>query len=171
MHGTSNRDTHLYPPHNISSVCLTTTTYVRRSGRITNGMWIGRTTLQDSAFLSPTPTPLEWPSEEEPRSSYQAPVVWKLAQPQTAGPRYIRGRRTIYSYFTSNAKPWAPDGMFSSIKYEHFIQVSSNQKHVFIMSTDVRCGQESISKQLCYILPAVMLVSPAVTHAFRRVRK
>jgi len=33
--------------------------------------------------------------------------------------------------------------MFSSIKYEHFVQVSSNQKHVFIMSADVRCGQES----------------------------
>jgi len=36
--------THLYPPHNNSSVYLTTTTYVRRTGRITNAMW--------------TPTPL-----------------------------------------------------------------------------------------------------------------
>jgi len=45
--------------------------------------------------------------------------------------------------------------MFSSIKYEHFVQVSSNQKHVFIMFADVQCGQESISKQPWYILPAV----------------
>ena len=48
MHGASNRDTHLYPPHNISSVYLTT--YVRRSGRITNGMRSGRTTPQDLHF-------------------------------------------------------------------------------------------------------------------------
>jgi len=57
MHGTSNRDTHLYPPHIISSVYLTTTTHVRRSGRITNGMRSGRTAPQDSAFSSPTPAP------------------------------------------------------------------------------------------------------------------
>jgi len=35
--------------------------------------------------------------------SHRAPVVRKLAQPQTAGQQYICGRRTIYSYFTSNA--------------------------------------------------------------------
>ena len=57
MHGASNRDTHLYPPHNISSVHLTTTTYVRRSGRITSGTWSGQTTQQGSAFSSPTPAP------------------------------------------------------------------------------------------------------------------
>ena len=56
MHDASNRDTHLYTPHN-NSVHLTTTTYVRRSGRITNGMRCGRTTPQDSAFSSPTPAP------------------------------------------------------------------------------------------------------------------
>jgi len=39
------------------------------------------------------------------------------------------------------------------------------------MFADVRCGQESISKQPWYTLPAVMVVLPAVTHAFRRVRK
>ena len=33
------------------------------------------------------------------RFTHQTPVVWKLAQPQNAGTRYIRGRRTIYSYF------------------------------------------------------------------------
>jgi len=37
MHGVSNRDTHLYPPHNNPSFYLTITTYVRRTGRITNG--------------------------------------------------------------------------------------------------------------------------------------
>jgi len=61
--------------------------------------------------------------------------------------------------------------MFSSIKYEHFVQVSSNQKHVFIMFADIQCGQESISKQPWYNLPAVMVVLSAVTQAFRRVRK
>jgi len=35
--------------------------------------------------------------------THQALVVWKLAQVQAAGPRYIRGWRTIYLYFTSNA--------------------------------------------------------------------
>jgi len=75
--------------------------------------------------------------------THQAPVVWKLAQVQASGPWYICGWRKIYSYFTSNANRWAPGHMFSSIKYEHFVQVSSNQKHVFIMSADVRCGQES----------------------------
>jgi len=38
-----------------------------------------------------------------PNQLHQAPVVWKLAQVQAAGPRYTRGRRTIYSHFTSNA--------------------------------------------------------------------
>jgi len=52
MHGASNRDTHLYPPLSNSSVHLTTTTYVRRSGRITSGTRSGRTTPQDSAFSS-----------------------------------------------------------------------------------------------------------------------
>jgi len=52
MHDPSNRDTHLYPPHNNSSVYLTTITYMRRSGRITSGMRSGRTTLQDCALSS-----------------------------------------------------------------------------------------------------------------------
>jgi len=103
--------------------------------------------------------------------THQAPVVWKLAQVQAAGPRYIRGQHTTYLHFTSNAKCWAPSRMFSSTKYEHFVQVSNNQKHIFIMSAEVRCGQESISKQPWYILPAVIMVLPAVAHAFYRVRK
>ena len=37
-HGISNQDTHLYPLHIKSSVHLTATTEVRRSGRITDGM-------------------------------------------------------------------------------------------------------------------------------------
>ena len=45
-----NRDTHLYPQHNNSSTSLTIITYVRRSGRIINGMRSGRTTPQDSAL-------------------------------------------------------------------------------------------------------------------------
>jgi len=35
--------------------------------------------------------------------THRAPVVWKLAQAQNAGPRYIHGRRKIHSYFMSNA--------------------------------------------------------------------
>ena len=71
-HGVSNRDIHLYPPHNISSVHPTT--YVRHSGRITNGMRGGRTAPQDSAFSSPTlaPTIPVWPSQEEPGSDSTA---------------------------------------------------------------------------------------------------
>jgi len=42
VHGASNRNTHLYPPHNNSSVHLTTTTYVGRARRITNGVGSGR---------------------------------------------------------------------------------------------------------------------------------
>ena len=74
MHGASNRDTHLHSPHNNSSVHLTTTTYVRRIGRITNGMRCRGTTPQDSAFSSPTPTPIppERPSQEEAGSDLTA---------------------------------------------------------------------------------------------------
>jgi len=70
MHDASNRDTHLYPPHNNSLVYLTTTTYVRRTGRITNGMRIGRTVPQDSAFSSPTPA--NTPPERPPKKSLDA---------------------------------------------------------------------------------------------------
>ena len=103
-HGASNRDTHLYPPHNISSVHLTTTTtYVRRSGRITNGMRSGRTTPQDSGFSSPTPTATlpDWPSQEEPGSGLTAsePVsdvsdpactngVWPPLRPVSVAQKY-----------------------------------------------------------------------------------
>ena len=50
LHGTSNRDTHLYPTHNNSSVFLTSTTYVRRSRWIINGTRSGWTTPQNSAL-------------------------------------------------------------------------------------------------------------------------
>ena len=40
-------------------------------------------------------------------------------------------RCAIYSKFTSNAKRWAQGCMFSSTKYEHFVHVSSNQKHIY----------------------------------------
>jgi len=44
----------LVPAHN-NLLVYVTTTYVRRSGRITNGMRNGRTVPQDSAFSLPTP--------------------------------------------------------------------------------------------------------------------
>ena len=66
MHGALNRDTHLYPPHSNSAVYLTTT-YVPRSGRLTDGMWSVWTTLRYCAPSSPTsaPTFLEWPCQEQ----------------------------------------------------------------------------------------------------------
>ena len=51
-HGISNQDTHLYPLHNKSSVHLTTTTEVRRSGRITDGMRSSRRALRDFVLSS-----------------------------------------------------------------------------------------------------------------------
>ena len=56
-------------------------------------------------------------------------------------------RTTIYSWTsvrytrTSNPNRWSPGHMFSSIKYEHFVQVSSNQKHVFIIFATVWSGE------------------------------
>jgi len=96
MHGISNRDAHLYPPHNKSLVKLTISTEVQRSGRITNGMRGGWTTPHDSVLSSPTPAPtlLVWPSQEQrgsgltasaPVSDVCAPActngVWPLLRP------------------------------------------------------------------------------------------
>ena len=63
----SNRDTHLYLSHNNSSVHLTITTKVRRSGVITDGMRSDWRALRDSVLSSPTPAPslLEWPYQEQ----------------------------------------------------------------------------------------------------------
>jgi len=75
-HGASNQDTHLYPLHSNSSVYLTTTTYVRRSEEITNGMRSGRT--RHRIFNPDTSThPLESTSQEEPVSDLtaSAPVL------------------------------------------------------------------------------------------------
>ena len=62
MHGISSRNTLLYPPENNSPVHLTTTTEVRRSGRIADGMWSDWRTPRDSVLSSQTsaPTLLEW---------------------------------------------------------------------------------------------------------------
>ena len=69
MHVTSERDTQLYPPHNNTSVWLTST-HFRSTRRITNGMRCGRTTIQGSALSSPTPanTHQEQPSQKKPGS-------------------------------------------------------------------------------------------------------
>jgi len=68
-----NQDTHLYLPHNNSSVHLTTTE-VWHSGQITDGMWCSWRTLQDSLLSSliPTSTFLEWPCKEQCGSSLTA---------------------------------------------------------------------------------------------------
>jgi len=74
MHIASNRDTHLYPPYNDSPVHLTTTTNLRHTGRITNGMRSGRTIPEDSSFSCPTPIPSEWPSKKESGSGWNTIV-------------------------------------------------------------------------------------------------
>ena len=51
MHGASSRDTHLYPPHN-NSVFLTTTTYVRCSGRSSVECGGGRQPCKTPHFIS-----------------------------------------------------------------------------------------------------------------------
>jgi len=84
------------------------------------------------------------------------------------------GRRPIVCLWPVNdilvlhfkCQPLSARSYVFSIKYEHFVQVSSNQKHIFIMFADVWCGQGSISKQPWYILLAVMVVLPAVMHCF-----
>ena len=70
MDGISNRETHLYPQQNNSSVQLTTTTYVRRSGQVTDGMQSGWRPLRHFVLSSPTPTPalLECLSQEQHES-------------------------------------------------------------------------------------------------------
>jgi len=67
MHGVSNRDTHLYLLHNSSLAQLITSSEVRLSARITDGMRSGWTRLRDSLISSPllTPTLLEWLLQEQ----------------------------------------------------------------------------------------------------------
>jgi len=87
----SNRDSHLYPPHN-SLVHLTTKTEVRRSGRITDGMPSGLRAQRDSVLSSQTsaPTLPEWPFQTQrglcltapaPASGISAPVYTKGVWP------------------------------------------------------------------------------------------
>ena len=75
----SNRDTHLYQPHNNSSVHLRTSTEVRRSGQITDEMRSSWRALRDSILSSPTcpPTILEWPCQEHrgPSLAASAPLM------------------------------------------------------------------------------------------------
>ena len=74
MHGVSNRDTHLYPPHNNSLAYLRTTTYVPLTKRITDGTRSDSTALRDSVLSSPTPalTPLDCPRQEQRGSGLTA---------------------------------------------------------------------------------------------------
>ena len=67
MHDIFHRDTQLYPQHNNSSLELTTTTEVWRSGRINDGMRSGWRTLRGSTLSSMTSAPpfLEWPRQEQ----------------------------------------------------------------------------------------------------------
>jgi len=69
MHGISNRDTHVYLPHN-SIIHLTTTTEMRCSGWITDGMRSGCRTLRDSI----------------PSSRYWHPPSWNGPAKNSMGP-------------------------------------------------------------------------------------
>ena len=60
---------HLYPPHNISSIHLTTTTEMRRSGRIIDEMRSGWRTLRDSVGLFSSPTPEPTSQNDIPKTS------------------------------------------------------------------------------------------------------
>jgi len=73
----------------------------------------------------------------------QMPVVWKLLNRRLPVHNIFVDWCTIYSYFTSNANRWALGRMFSCIKYKHFVQVSSNQKHICIMWFDVQRGRRA----------------------------
>jgi len=66
MHVISNPDTHLYLPHDNSSVHLTTTE-LQRSGQITDGMRSCWRTLQDLVLSSLTlaPSLLEWSRQKQ----------------------------------------------------------------------------------------------------------
>jgi len=68
MHGALTRDTHLYPPHN--SLVHLTTTYVQRTGRITNGMRSGRQPVTILTVGLGGPCPLQifgWPPLAPPQ--------------------------------------------------------------------------------------------------------
>ena len=101
--------------------------------------------------------------------THQAPVVWKLALPQTAAPRYIRGpvHNILVLYF--KCQPLSSGLHVFLYKVWTFRTCLWQPETIYIMLFDVRCGQENISKW--NILSAVMAVLRAVTHAFRRVRK
>jgi len=79
MYGASNRDrpTHFCLSHNNWSVCLTKATYVRRTGRIPNGMWSGRTYLQDfRIFISDTGTHLSGMTPKNSLGLAKPPPHW-----------------------------------------------------------------------------------------------
>ena len=95
-HGILNRDAHLYPPRKNSSVHLITTTYVLRSGWITDRMRRGWRTIRDAVLpsLTSAPTLLEWPCQQQrvsgltasaPVSDVSVPAytngVWPLLRP------------------------------------------------------------------------------------------
>ena len=88
---------------------LTTTTYVRRSGRIINGTRSGRTTPQNSAlqFQTPMHTHLEWPSQEGPGSgsTASAPVSDVSAPACTMGFSLLWG---LWVWRRTNRRPCRP---------------------------------------------------------------
>jgi len=81
---------HLCPPYDNSSVHLTTTTEVRRSGRTTDGMRSSWRALRDSVLLSLTsaPTLPDWPCQEQRgygSNATSAPVLDVVAPAYTNG--------------------------------------------------------------------------------------
>jgi len=92
---------HLCSPHTNPWVILTTT-YVQRSGRITNGRRSVRTTLRNSALFSPTlePTVPEWPFKEQRGSGPTVPCLHKWGMAYSVGvAQMIRPSTTLSSNY------------------------------------------------------------------------
>ena len=75
LHGASNRDTHLFPHHNNSSVLLTKTTYMWRSERIMNGTRSGRTTPPEHTPLNDPPKKSLGPAQPSPHRCRTFPLL------------------------------------------------------------------------------------------------
>jgi len=68
---------------------------------------------------------------------------------------------------TPNGNRCAPCPMLSSVKYTHFVKVSSKQKHIFLSDLTYSVVSRALQSNNP-LLPAIIVVLHAVTHAFRR---
>jgi len=112
---------HVHPPHNNSSVHLTTTKYVPRCGRIADGMRSGLTTLKDSEPSSPTLvlTLCQGPSQLQPGPAITAsPLPLAIAN----GSGCPASRRA-----SPTDLPWHP-----SLQHLHLLPANHRLQKVYI---------------------------------------